>query len=75
MTEEKIRRINELARKQKAEGLTEEEKTEQAALRREYIEAYKKSLISQLENTYIVDEKGNKTKLTEKVKNNKKHLQ
>lgn len=75
MTEEKIRRINELARKQKTEGLTEEEKTEQAALRREYIEAYKKSLISQLENTYIVDEKGNKTKLTEKVKNNKKHLQ
>lgn len=74
MTEEKIKRINELARKQKAEGLTEEEKTEQAALRREYIEAYKKSLISQLENTYIVDENGNKTKLTEKVKKNKKHL-
>ncbi len=74
MTEEKIKRINELARKQKAEGLTEEEKTEQAALRREYIEAYKKSLISQLENTYIVDEKGNKTKLTEKVKDNKKFI-
>ncbi|MBQ4154005.1 MAG: DUF896 domain-containing protein [Clostridia bacterium] len=74
MTEEKIKRINELARKQKAEGLTEEEKTEQAALRREYIEAYKKSLISQLENTYIVDEKGNKTKLTEKVKDNKKFV-
>lgn len=74
MTEDKIKRINELARKQKAEGLTEEEKTEQAALRREYIEAYKKSLISQLENTYIVDEKGNKTKLTEKVKDNKKFI-
>ena len=64
MTEEKIKRINELARKSKAEGLTEEEKVEQATLRREYIDAYKKSLISQLENTYIVDEKGNKTKLT-----------
>ena len=39
MTEEKINRINELARKQKAEGLTEEEKAEQHALRREYIES------------------------------------
>ncbi len=66
MTEEKIKRINELARKQKTEGLTEEEQTEQAALRREYIDSYKKSLISQLENTYIVDEKGNKTKLGKK---------
>lgn len=71
MTEEKINRINILARKQKAEGLTEEEKTEQAALRKEYIESYKKSLIAQLENTYIVDENGNKTKLTERRKNNK----
>ena len=66
MTEEKIKRINELARKQKTEGLTEEEQTEQASLRREYIDSYKKSLISQLENTYIVDEKGNKTKLGKK---------
>ncbi len=66
MTEEKIKRINELARKQKAEGLTEEEKAEQAVLRKEYIESYKRSLIAQLENTYIVDEKGNKTKLSAK---------
>lgn len=71
MTEEKIKRINELAGKQKGEGLSEEEKAEQAALRKEYIEAYKRSLISQLENTYIVDEKGNKTKLTERNKKNK----
>lgn len=68
MTEDKIKRINELARKQKAEGLTDEEKAEQADLRREYIESYKRSLISQLENTYVVDEKGNKQKLTERVK-------
>lgn len=68
MTEDKIKRINELARKQKAEGLTDEEKEEQAKLRREYIEAYKRSLISQLENTYVVDDKGNKQKLTERVK-------
>jgi uncharacterized protein YnzC (UPF0291/DUF896 family) len=64
MNEEKIKRINELARKSKTVGLTEEEKVEQAALRREYIDAYKKSLISQLENTYIVDENGNKRKLS-----------
>lgn len=68
MTEDKIKRINELARKQKAEGLTEEEKVEQAELRREYIESYKRSLVAQLENTYIVDDKGNKQKLTERVK-------
>lgn len=58
MTEEKIKRINALARKQKAEGLTEEEKAEQTVLRREYIEAYKRSLISQLENTVIIEPDG-----------------
>ena len=68
MTEDKIKRINELARKQKAEGLPDEEKAEQAELRREYIESYKRSLVAQLENTYIVDDKGNKQKLTERVK-------
>ena len=68
MNEEKIKRINELARKQKSEGLTDEEKAEQADLRREYIESYKRSLIAQLENTYVVDDKGNKQKLTELVK-------
>jgi uncharacterized protein YnzC (UPF0291/DUF896 family) len=68
MTEDKIKRINELARKQKAEGLTDEEKAEQAELRREYIESYKRSLVAQLENTYIVDDQGNKQKLTERVK-------
>ena len=62
MTEEKIKRINELARKQKSEGLTEEEKAEQFALRREYIEAYKQSLIAQLENTYILESDGTKRK-------------
>lgn len=66
MTEEKIKRINELARKQKAEGLTEEEKAEQFKLRREYIEAYKQSLISQLENTYIVEPDGTKRKVGRK---------
>lgn len=63
MTQEKIDRINELARKQKAEGLTEEEKAEQKELRREYIESFKNSLISQLENTYIVEPDGTKRKV------------
>ncbi len=63
MTEEKINRINELARKQKSVGLNEEEKAEQAVLRREYIDSFKQSLVSQLENTYIVEPDGTKRKL------------
>jgi uncharacterized protein YnzC (UPF0291/DUF896 family) len=52
-----VNRINELARKSKTpEGLTEEEKIEQAKLRREYIDSFKRSLVSLLHNTYIVDE-------------------
>lgn len=66
MTQEKINRINELAHKSKSVGLTEEEKQEQAALRREYIDSFKASLVGQLENTYIVDEKGNKRKVQKK---------
>lgn len=66
MTEEKIDRINVLAHKAKSVGLTEEERVEQAALRREYIDSFKASLVSQLENTYIVDEKGNKKKVEKK---------
>ncbi len=63
MTQKKIDRINALARKQKAEGLTEEEKAEQAVLRREYIDAFKNNLIAQLENTYIVTPDGEKHKV------------
>ena len=66
ITQEQINRINELARKSKAEGLTDEEKTEQTQLRRLYIDSFKESLIGQLENTYIVDEHGNKRKVKRK---------
>ncbi len=66
MTQEKIDRINELAHKQKAEGLTDEEKAEQHALRREYIESFKNSLIAQLDNTYIVTPDGEKRKVGQK---------
>ncbi len=69
MIQEKLDRINELAKKSKTpEGLTEDEKIEQAQLRREYIDSFKASLIGQLDNTYIVDEKGNKRKLERKKK-------
>ena len=57
----------ELAKKAKSpEGLTEWEEMERAALRREYIDAVLGSLKGQLDNTYIVDAKGNKTKLKKK---------
>ena len=68
MEQKKIDRINELAKKMKTVGLTEEEKAEQAVLRREYINSFKRSLTSQLDNMYIVDEKGNKTKVERKTK-------
>lgn len=69
VTQEQIDRINALARKSKTpEGLTEEEKVEQQKLRRIYIDSFKESLVGQLENTYIVDEKGNKRKVERKGK-------
>lgn len=67
MTEEKIARINKFARRVKAgETLTPEELAERDALRREYIDSVKASLVGNLENTYLVDEKGNKVKLPKK---------
>lgn len=56
MTKEKIDRINELARKSRtAEGLTESEKAEQAALRQEYRDGVRANLEGQLKNIEIVD--------------------
>lgn len=61
-----IARINELARKAKAEGLTAEETAERDKLRRIYIDSVKASLTGQLDNTYIVRLDGSKTKLERK---------
>ena len=61
-----IARINELAKKAKSEGLTPEELAERDKLRRIYIDSVKQNLIGQLDNTYIVDQKGNKTPLKKK---------
>lgn len=61
-----IARINELAHKAKAEGLTPEELTERDKLRRIYINAVKASLVGQLDNTYIVRPDGSKEKVQRK---------
>ncbi len=63
---EVIARINVLAAKAKAEGLTEEEIVERDKLRRIYIDSYKASLIGHLDNTYIVRPDGTKEKLQKK---------
>lgn len=66
MTEKEIDRINELARKSKSEGLSEEEKIEQKALRVKYINSFKESLEGQLNNLVIVEPDGTKRKVTKK---------
>lgn len=66
MEQSKIDRINELARKNRAGGLTEDELKEREALRREYIDSVVGSLKGQLDHTYLVDGQGNKTKLRRK---------
>lgn len=67
MLQEKINRINQLARKSKTpQGLTEEEKAEQQQLRKEYIAEWRLGVIQTLDNTYVMDEKGNKHKLEQK---------
>ena len=66
MDQAKIDRINALARKAKAEGLTPEETAEQAELRREYIEAYRASLRAMLDNTVIQRPDGSREKFTPK---------
>lgn len=64
--DEVIARINVLAHKAKAEGLTQEELAERDKLRRIYIDSVKGNLIGQLENTYIVYPDGTKKKVEHK---------
>ena len=67
MLEEKLLRINELAKKAKTpEGLTDEEKAEQQQLRQEYIAEWRQGVTQVLDNTYVMDEHGNKRKLEKK---------
>lgn len=64
--DEMIKRINELAKKSKTEGLSDEEKKEQAELRGKYIEAFRQGVKNTLNNVYVVDEQGNEKKLGKK---------
>ncbi|MCD8396066.1 MAG: DUF896 domain-containing protein [Lachnospiraceae bacterium] len=66
MEANKLQRINELARRAKAEGLTEAERKEQAELRREYIEAVRRNLRGQLDNIDVVNPDGSIENLGEK---------
>ena len=71
MEKQKVDRINELAKKAKAEGLTEEEKAEQKALREEYIKDFRAQFSTVLENTVIQYPDGSRTALPD-LKDNKK---
>ena len=66
MDKSRIDRINELYRKSKAEGLSEVEKMEQQILRKEYIDAIKLNLSSQLDNISIQEKDGSITDLGKK---------
>ena len=74
MDEQKIKRINELARKSKSEGLTEEERKEQKILRQEYIDAVRRNLKSQLDNIDMQEKDGTIVNLGEKFGNKKDTL-
>ena len=63
---EMLDRINELARKSRAEGLTAEEAAEQRLLRAEYLAIFKKGMEDLLDNTYIQEPDGSKHKLQKK---------
>ncbi len=73
MEQKKIDRINELARKSKAEGLTTAEREEQQLLRQEYIEAIRGSLKRQLDNIDMVNPDGTVENLGEKYAANVKN--
>ena len=72
ITDEMIKEINELSKKSKTIGLTEEEKQRQQYLRTEYIKAFRGNFKQQLQSITVVDKKGNDI-TPEKIKNLKKH--
>lgn len=69
--DEKIARINELYHKSQAEGLTEAEKEEQAALRKEYVASFRANLKGQLDSITVVRPDGTRENLGEKYGNKK----
>lgn len=68
MDDQRIARINELYHKSKLQGLTDEEKEEQARLRQEYVAAIRQNLRGTLENVSIVDPDGTVTKVSDQRK-------
>lgn len=66
MTDEKIKRINELYRLQKTVGLTKKEVNEQAKLRKEYIQSVKNNLLGTLNQASVVEKDGSIHPLTKK---------
>ena len=66
MDPKKIERINELARKKKASGLTEAELQEQAALRKEYLDGYRENLKSMLDSIVVQEKDGTRHPLHKK---------
>ena len=66
MDPKKIERINELARKKKETGLTEDEAREQAALRKEYLDGYRENLKSMLDSIVVEEKDGTRHSLRKK---------
>lgn len=71
VTDEELARINELAHKKKTEGLTEEERVEQAHLREKFLEAFRARFRQQLDNIELVDP--DDPRLEEQRRNNRNH--
>ncbi|MGM7637349.1 DUF896 domain-containing protein [Bacillus sp. Hm123] len=59
LSAEKIARINELSKKSKAQGLTDDEKQEQMNLRQEYLKAFRSSMKNTVETVRVFDPEGN----------------
>ncbi len=68
-----IERINELAKKKKEVGLTQEAK-EQTALRKAYLESFRKGFKQQIENTKVIDPEGNNASMKKLKRYNKKEI-
>jgi uncharacterized protein YnzC (UPF0291/DUF896 family) len=66
MDPKKIERINELARKKKTAGLTEDEAAEQAALRKEYLDGYRENLKAMLDHIVVQEKDGTRHPLKKK---------
>ncbi|WP_188205888.1 DUF896 domain-containing protein [Alkalibacillus aidingensis] len=76
LSQDKIKRINELANKKKTEGLTKTEEKEQKELRQEYLQSFRNSFKNQLHSMKVVDPEGTDVtpqKLKDEQEKNKKH--